>query len=139
MCTEAILLHGIPRVVVGENRTYLGAVDLLRSRGVEVIVTDSAMCVAMMEAFIADNTTLWNEDIGEYSEGVLDGHPTASAVTYCPSRMYELPSRVLFSNTKSIVEPQSLSAVERFELSMMLSCAQTLTSCQTPYAPLPTH
>lgn len=139
MCTGAILLYGIPRVVVGENRTYLGAVDLLRSRRVEVIVTDSTKCVAMMEAFIADNPTLWDEDIGEQSDGVLVGYPNASAVTYWPSRMYELPIRVLFSNTKSIVEPQSLSAVERFELSMMLSCAKTLTSCQTPYAPLPTH
>jgi cytosine deaminase len=65
MCTGAILLYDIPRVVVGENRTYVGAVDLLRSRGVEVIVADSAKCIAMMESFISDNPALWDEDIGE--------------------------------------------------------------------------
>jgi len=65
MCTGAILLYDIPRVVVGENQTYVGAEDLLRSRGVDVIVADSAKCVAMMEAFISDNPTLWDEDIGE--------------------------------------------------------------------------
>ena len=65
MCTGAILLYGIPRVVIGENRTFLGAEDLLRSRGVEVIVADDAECVEMMERFIAENPTLWNEDIGE--------------------------------------------------------------------------
>ena len=65
MCTGAILLYGIPRVVIGENRTFMGAEDLLRSRGVEVLVADDAECVAMMEDFIAANPTLWNEDIGE--------------------------------------------------------------------------
>ena len=65
MCTGAILLYGIPRVVIGENRTFMGAEELLKSRGVEVIVADSAECVAMMEKFIAENPTLWNEDIGE--------------------------------------------------------------------------
>jgi cytosine deaminase len=65
VCTGAILLYGIPRVVIGENRTFIGAEDLLRSRGVEVIVADSAERIAMMEAFIDDNPTLWNEDIGE--------------------------------------------------------------------------
>jgi cytosine deaminase len=65
MCTGAILLYDIPRVVVGENRTYVGAVVLLRSRGVEVIVADSAKCIAMMESFISDNPALWDEDIGE--------------------------------------------------------------------------
>ena len=65
MCTGAILLYGIPRVVIGENRTFMGAEDLLRSRGVEVVLADDAECVAMMEQFIADNPTLWNEDIGE--------------------------------------------------------------------------
>jgi cytosine deaminase len=65
MCTGAILLYDIPRVVVGENRTFMGAEDLLRSRGVEVIVADDQRCVQMMQRFIADNPALWNEDIGE--------------------------------------------------------------------------
>ena len=65
MCTGAILLYGIPRVVIGENRTFLGGEDYLRSRGVEVVVLDSQACVAMMERFIAENPALWNEDIGE--------------------------------------------------------------------------
>jgi len=65
MCTGAILLYGIPRVVIGENRTFVGAEEHLKSRGVEVIVADDAECVEMMEKFIAENPTLWNEDIGE--------------------------------------------------------------------------
>ena len=65
MCTGAILLYGIPRVVIGENRTFMGAEDLLRSRGVEVVVADDAECIALMEDFIAANPALWNEDIGE--------------------------------------------------------------------------
>jgi cytosine deaminase len=65
MCTGAILLYGIPRVVIGEHHTFMGEEELLRSRGVEVIVLDDAECVAMMEAFIAAEPTLWNEDIGE--------------------------------------------------------------------------
>jgi cytosine/creatinine deaminase len=65
MCTGAILLYGIPRVVIGENRTFMGAEDLLRSHGVEVVVVDSDECVQMMTDFIAANPTLWNEDIGE--------------------------------------------------------------------------
>jgi cytosine deaminase len=64
MCTGAILLYGIPRVVVGENKTFYGGEDLLRSRGVEVVVLDDAECVAMMQSFIAENPELWNEDIG---------------------------------------------------------------------------
>lgn len=64
MCTGAILLYGIPRVVIGENRTFLGEEDLLRSRGVEVVVLDDPACVEMMRDFIADEPTLWNEDIG---------------------------------------------------------------------------
>ena len=65
MCSGAILLYKIPRVVIGENRTYMGAEDLLRSHGVEVIVLDDAECISMMEEFIAAEPTLWNEDIGE--------------------------------------------------------------------------
>ncbi|HET9259225.1 MAG TPA: nucleoside deaminase [Acidimicrobiia bacterium] len=65
MCTGAILLYRIPKVVIGENRTFLGAEDLLRSRGVEVTVLDDQHCVQMMAEFIAAEPELWNEDIGE--------------------------------------------------------------------------
>ncbi len=65
MCTGAILLYGIPRVVIGENRTFQGAEDLLRSHGVEVVVLDSEECVELMTDFIVANPMLWNEDIGE--------------------------------------------------------------------------
>lgn len=65
MCSGAILLYGIPRVVVGENRTFLGEEELLRSRGVRVEVVQDPECIAMMERFIAEHPDLWNEDIGE--------------------------------------------------------------------------
>lgn len=65
MCTGAILLYGIPKVVIGENQTFLGEEDLLRSRGVEVVVLDDETCVQMMQDFIAEEPNLWNEDIGE--------------------------------------------------------------------------
>lgn len=65
MCSGAILLYGIPRVVVGENRTFVGDEDLLRRRGVEVDVRDDGRCVELMRRFIADHPKLWNEDIGE--------------------------------------------------------------------------
>lgn len=65
MCTGAILLYEIPRVVIGEHRTFLGAEDLLRANGVDVVVLDDPRCVRMMEEFIASNPGLWNEDIGE--------------------------------------------------------------------------
>lgn len=65
MCSGAILLYGIPRVVVGENRTFMGEEDLLRSRGVSVEVMQDADCIRMMEDFIRRNPNLWNEDIGE--------------------------------------------------------------------------
>lgn len=64
MCTGAILLYEIPRVVVGENRTFLGAEDHLRANGVEVEVVDDPECVDLMTRFIADNPELWSEDIG---------------------------------------------------------------------------
>ena len=64
MCTGAILLYGIPRVVIGENRTFMGEEDLLRARGVRVEVVQDPRCVRMMEDFIARNPRLWNEDIG---------------------------------------------------------------------------
>ncbi|WP_127784125.1 nucleoside deaminase [Rhodococcus sp. X156] len=65
MCTGAILLYGIPRVVIGENSNFTGGEDLLRSRGVQVVVLDDAECTEMMAAFIADQPQLWHEDIGE--------------------------------------------------------------------------
>lgn len=65
MCSGAILLYGIPRVVVGENRTFLGAEDHLRSRGVDVLVVDDQRCVSLMQSFIDEHPELWNEDIGE--------------------------------------------------------------------------
>jgi len=65
MCTGAILLYGIPRVVLGENRTFLGAEDLLRAHGVEVVNLDSDECYRLMQEFIAEQPELWNEDIGE--------------------------------------------------------------------------
>ena len=64
MCAGAMLLYGIPRVVVGENQTFIGEEDLLRARGVEVVVVQDARCVAMMKAFIAERPHLWFEDIG---------------------------------------------------------------------------
>jgi cytosine deaminase len=64
MCTGAILLYGIPKVIVGENRTFRGEEDLLRSRGVEVTVLQDDTCIAMMERFIQERPELWNEDIG---------------------------------------------------------------------------
>jgi len=68
MCTGAILLYGIPKVVIGENRTFLGEESLLKERGVEVEVLNDATCVAMMTDFIAAEPSLWNEDIGEVDE-----------------------------------------------------------------------
>jgi cytosine deaminase len=65
MCTGAILLYGIPRVVMGENRTFVGGEDLLRSRGVEVVDLDSDECVELLGGFIREHPELWNEDIGQ--------------------------------------------------------------------------
>jgi cytosine/creatinine deaminase len=65
MCTGAILLYEIPRVVIGENQTFYGGEDYLRQRGVEVVVLGDPECVEMMETFIRENPDLWNEDIGE--------------------------------------------------------------------------
>jgi len=65
MCSGAILLYGIRRVVVGENKTFMGEEALLRSRGVRVDVVQDPRCIAMMERFIATHPELWNEDIGK--------------------------------------------------------------------------
>src|SRR5215510_6925638 len=64
MCSGAILLYRIPRVIVGEHDTFLGEEELLRSRGVVVDVLQDARCIELMRQFIRDNPTLWNEDIG---------------------------------------------------------------------------
>lgn len=64
MCTGAILLYGIPKVVIGENRTFMGEEDLLRSRGVILEVLQDPSCIALMQDFIAAKPELWNEDIG---------------------------------------------------------------------------
>jgi cytosine/creatinine deaminase len=65
MCSGAILLYGIPRVIVGENHTFKGEEELLRSRGVQVEVLENQECIALMRQFISSNPDLWNEDIGE--------------------------------------------------------------------------
>ena len=64
MCSGAILLYGITRVVVGENHTFMGEEAWLRSRGVQVDVLQDETCIQMMKAFITQNPELWNEDIG---------------------------------------------------------------------------
>ena len=65
MCSGAILLYGIPKVIVGENRSFKGPEDYLRSRGVELDIVDSEECRRLMLDFVAANPTLWDEDIGE--------------------------------------------------------------------------
>lgn len=65
MCTGTILLYGIPRVVMGENDTFVGGEDYLRARGVEVVNLESDECKQLMRDFIRDHPELWNEDIGE--------------------------------------------------------------------------
>lgn len=64
MCSGAILLYGIPRIIVGENKTFQGEEELLRSRGVSVTVLQDEQCISMMEEFIRTKPALWNEDIG---------------------------------------------------------------------------
>jgi len=64
MCSGAILLYGIPKVIVGENRTFRGEEELLRSRGVAVEVLQDETCIGLMTEFITRNPELWNEDIG---------------------------------------------------------------------------
>ncbi len=69
MCSGALLLYGIPRVVIGENQTFRGPEDYVRSRGVELTIVDDPTCVALMRDFIAAHPELWNEDIGVESKG----------------------------------------------------------------------
>jgi cytosine deaminase len=64
MCSGAVLLYGIPRVVVGENRTFAGPEAYVRSRGVDLVILDDPSCIALMNEFIAQHPGLWNEDIG---------------------------------------------------------------------------
>jgi cytosine/creatinine deaminase len=65
MCSGAILLYGIPKVVIGENKTFLGSEKLLSENGVEVVVLNNQQCIDLMQDFIMRNPTLWNEDIGQ--------------------------------------------------------------------------
>lgn len=65
LCSGAVLLYGIPRVVAGEHRTFRGPEELLRARGVDLVVLDDPRCVALMERFVREHPELWNEDIGE--------------------------------------------------------------------------
>ena len=65
MCSGAALLYGIPKIVIGENHTFRGPEDYVRSRGVELVVVDDPACRQLMEEFIAAHPDLWNEDIGE--------------------------------------------------------------------------
>lgn len=65
MCSGAALLYGIPKIVIGENKTFQGPEEYVRSCGVEVVIVDNDECYRLMEKFIASNPVLWNEDIGE--------------------------------------------------------------------------
>ncbi|WP_089836251.1 nucleoside deaminase [Chitinophaga filiformis] len=65
MCTGAILLYGIPKVVIGENQTFMGAEELLKASNVELTVENDKECIEMMQTFIQQHPVLWNEDIGE--------------------------------------------------------------------------
>ncbi|WP_255474257.1 nucleoside deaminase [Pontibacter qinzhouensis] len=64
MCSGTILLYGIPRVVVGENRTFMGEEELLKARGVTITVVNDEACYNLMQQFIKEKPALWNEDIG---------------------------------------------------------------------------
>jgi creatinine deaminase len=64
MCTGAILLYQIPKVIIGENKTFMGEENLLRSKGVEVVVLQDETCIQLMQQFIQNSPKLWNEDIG---------------------------------------------------------------------------
>ena len=65
MCSGTVLLYKIPKIVIGENKTFKGPEEYMRSRGVELIVLNDSTCIKLMEDFIAGNPKLWNEDIGE--------------------------------------------------------------------------
>lgn len=65
MCSGTILLYGIPKVIIGENKTFMGEEELLKGRGVDVEVVNNERCIELMETFIQEKPELWNEDIGE--------------------------------------------------------------------------
>jgi len=65
MCSGAMILYGIPKVVIGENKNYIGEEEWLKSKGIDVIVLDDSECVKMMSDFIENDPALWNEDIGQ--------------------------------------------------------------------------
>jgi cytosine deaminase len=65
MCSGTALLYKIPKIVIGENKTFQGPEDYLRSRGVELEILNNSECIELMEKFIISNPELWNEDIGE--------------------------------------------------------------------------
>ena len=65
MCSGTVLLYKIPKVIIGENKTFQGPEDYVRSRGVELVILNLEECISLMEAFITDHPELWNEDIGE--------------------------------------------------------------------------
>lgn len=65
MCSGTALLYRIPKIVIGENRSFQGPEEYVRSRGVEIVVADNQDCIDLMEQFIAEHPELWNEDIGE--------------------------------------------------------------------------
>jgi creatinine deaminase len=67
MCSGTALLYRVPKIVIGENRTFQGPEDYVRSRGVELVIVDDAECIQLMRDFIAARPELWNEDIGEIS------------------------------------------------------------------------
>lgn len=72
MCSGTVLLYKIPRVVIGENRTFRGPEDYVRSRGVDLVILDDPECIKLMEDFIAAKPALWNEDIGNPPEAPDD-------------------------------------------------------------------
>ncbi len=65
MCSGTTLLYKIPKIVIGENKTFKGPEEYVRSRGVELIILNDSTCIKLMEDFISSNPKLWNEDIGE--------------------------------------------------------------------------
>ncbi len=65
MCSGAIRLYGIPKVVIGENKTFIGDEEILKANGVEIFVLQDPTCIGMMTEFIKNNPGMWNEDIGE--------------------------------------------------------------------------
>jgi cytosine deaminase len=65
MCSGAILLYGIPKIVIGENQTFMGSESLLKANNLEVIVENNKECIEMMQQFILEHPNLWNEDIGK--------------------------------------------------------------------------